>query len=80
MGICKSVLVMTRNHDSVAGFCEHGVHPSRCTKDGFLSLSKQLSALKKSLVSRNWLDNYSVIAYGVICFINTNQSDMNIDS
>jgi hypothetical protein len=71
MGIFKSPLVMTRNRDSVASFCEHGDDLSRCTKDGFLSLSKQLSTLKKSFVSRDWLGNYSVIAYGVICFIDT---------
>jgi hypothetical protein len=80
MGNFKSALVMTRNHDSVAGCCAHEDDLSRCTKDGFLSLSKQLSALKKSFVSRNWLGNYSVIAYGVIFFVDTKQSDMNIDS
>lgn len=80
MGIFKSALVMTRTRDSVAGFCEHGDDLSHFTKDGFLSLSKQLSALKRSFVSRNWLGNYSVTAYGVICFIDTKQSDINTDS
>jgi hypothetical protein len=68
-------------HDSGAGFCEHGDDLSRCTKDGFLSLSKQLSALKTSFVSRNFLGNYSVIAYGVICSsIQNSLSDIDIDS
>ena len=48
MGIFKSSLVMTRNHDSVAGVWVHGDDLSRCTKDGFLSLSKELSALKRA--------------------------------